>query len=91
MWVGNTSSFEISFIASLTGTISPMREGLLGPLRIWEYLRSLRSVRVRKAIETILHTHRDEVEGKDDIMWHEAIGRCRAETEELIISNKVFV
>ena len=50
---GELISFKKSLTASANGTIRPRAPGLLGPLRMWIYPRTLRSIRVKKATAII--------------------------------------
>jgi len=51
-YIGKTSSFEKSLIASLNGWANPTTLTLLGPFRIWLYPRILRSNKVTNATLT---------------------------------------
>jgi hypothetical protein len=48
---GKASSLEKSFKASANGCKRPQTPTLAGPLRSWEYLKTLRSNSVKKATE----------------------------------------
>lgn len=49
---GNIKFLINNFTASLIGWRRPIKEGLLGPSRLWEYPKILRSIRVIKAMFT---------------------------------------
>jgi len=50
--LGVINLFRNSFTASATGCKIPAKEGLLGPIRLWEYPKILRSSKVINAIFT---------------------------------------